>query len=1834
MSLNTNITVGADSSGVATGLEPGKRALKDFGATAKGAGDALGGIGAGGAQSAQKVESATKSMIGSLQRQIAATEAGDKSTRAYQESLARLRGVDTAVLRPYLDQLDAAKEKAKQAAVANKNLSTEMGGLGASFRSLAATAAAGLSVRAFVQAADAVTILNNQLKLATGSTQAASKAYTALFDIAQRSRVSFTELGGTFASISRAGEALGISQTRLLSVTESISNAVAISGGSAESARASLIQLSQGLASGTLRGDELNSVMEQTPRLAKALADGLGVSTGELRKLGEQGKITASAVIGALESQSKVLSGEVKNSVVTVGQAFTQLQNSAVLAVGEFDKASGASNSLAKALQGVAGVVQTVGAALKENQTAIQTTAGALAGLASVAVVSKLAAVATGIGGVSGALVVLRGVVASLNPWTLALLVGGVTVGAVSAYADAQSKTIKGMASDLRDLERLNARAAADPSDAILNAKVGERTQKIIALRTEIERLGKAQEKANGPDGSVGSGDTALRRELARQSALAVPDKAALAASAAAQKAALAEMSKAQDTYNALVAKGTGYTSDYNDKLADLALLQKAGKISTDQLKDAQSELEKTQPYAIEQAKMWAEQTKASAKAIADSINAYEQYTKALDDSADSVAAQVQKLQDEEAAATIAAAQNISLAQAIEQVTIARLAEAQAKEYAGGNQEAGDAIKREIEQRKLLATALGSKDVREASVKTAKEAADDWKKAAEKINDSITDALLRGFESGKGFAENLRDTVANMFKTMVLRPVIQATVGAGLGAVGLNAAASSVTSGIGLADGFSAATASSAFGLGLQGTIATISEQGFIAGFGNAMTSASALASSGSFVSAAGAAIPYVGAAIAAVAVLDKLFSKGTYVKSTGDAAVNFGSTGNVTSASDFAGQSYAANVSTAANDFVVGLNDEYIKAAKSLNLGAVASAFAFGSNDSGKFRIGGTAGGVSFNSGELDQSPEAVKLAASRAVFAALQGSELPKYLAGVFDGVTASTATQEQISASISAAQALKGFYDQVQASPFASIKDLTFEATQGLIGFAGGLDKLTANLSTYYDNFYTAEEKRGQTLQNIATTLNAARDASAGPLLPLTAEQVGNATREQFRATIEGIDTTTEAGQKLYTAMLAVSGAFAGVTDSAADIAKAAKESADAAAKAAKESADAYDSALDGLIASAYDIGTELAAALGNAEGVASRTRSGAISSLTKGVTDPNQIASLTAQYDYTEGLRSILAVTKETTSLQERLSLLDKSMSQEALAAKKLEIERNKELSASSNAATKDLLKQIYTLEDASVALSKAADALRDTLKAALDASRTGVGDAVAAVRANVETQKSSATTAYTAQADAIRASLDTVGGSISKLQSLSGNLKSTLDGMRLIGAESENRVAAQAQISAALATARAGGGLPVNGQLDNALRTASQSSDTQFASFADYAFDFYRTANDIAALGDLTATQLTGEELTQSLLKTQADTLKTGFDAEITRLDALVTTAQAQADATTKATSAILSLADAITAFTASLGVTLSNSLATAFDAVDLNGSGGVGFDEFAAAFGNLASEATLKAIFDKTDANGNGQISQLEAINANTANLLARMTISGTGGNQAGAGSYTGTQVADAIKATTAAGQTPAQIIANASTGYGVTSISVAAVAAVTGNTAIVDYQAQANAVTALDATTRASIVAQAQDIASAQGISAERALYDYARSQGINAVTLDKLMGFPNGTSNAWAQLNSLPAFAQGINYVPEDMTARIHKGERILPAADNSALIQRLSSPQANNDALIAEIRLLRAEIELIKAPLQNIDTSTSEHRDMFGGVTENGNAMRSIVMEPIPV
>ena len=273
-------------------------------------------------------------------------------------------------------------------------------------------------IRSLSGVADAYTNVQNRLRTVTSGQQELADVTSELFAISNRTRVAFEATAELYARVGLAARDLGLSQRQTLQFTESLNQAVQLSGASAAEAQAGLIQLSQGLASGALRGDELNSVLEQLPVVADVIADSLGVTRGQLRELGADGRITADIVIDAFAQAREELEDRFGQAVPTLSQAFVVLQNNVFQAVGAFDQAAGITAGLS-----------TVILALAEN---LDTAAVAAAALGAV-LLTRVAGPA-----VIAALTALRGPIFAL---TLAMQSGTLAAftfgGALSALRGA-----------------------------------------------------------------------------------------------------------------------------------------------------------------------------------------------------------------------------------------------------------------------------------------------------------------------------------------------------------------------------------------------------------------------------------------------------------------------------------------------------------------------------------------------------------------------------------------------------------------------------------------------------------------------------------------------------------------------------------------------------------------------------------------------------------------------------------------------------------------------------------------------------------------------------------------------------------------------------------------------------------------------------------------------------------------------------------------------------------------------------------------------------------------------------------------------------------------------------------------------------------------------------------------------------------------------------------------------------------------------------------------------------------------------------------------------------
>lgn len=275
----------------------------------------------------------------------------------------------------------------------------------------------GATLVSLVRIADQFTNLQNRLRLVTTGSANLARVTKELGQIANSTRSDFGATAELYARMATSSKELGLSQQDLLGFTKSLNQAVILSGASAEEAAGGLRQLSQGMASGTLRGDELNSVLENLPAVADVIAKGLGKTRGELRQMGQDGELTATAIVDAFRKAKDELETGFATTVPTVGQSLAVLKNNFVLFIGEMDKAYGITAGLSKIIMTVAGNLDTlipvlagVGAAMGVAFSAslIASFAAQLKILWALVLANPFVALAAAVTGVATALYLMR----------------------------------------------------------------------------------------------------------------------------------------------------------------------------------------------------------------------------------------------------------------------------------------------------------------------------------------------------------------------------------------------------------------------------------------------------------------------------------------------------------------------------------------------------------------------------------------------------------------------------------------------------------------------------------------------------------------------------------------------------------------------------------------------------------------------------------------------------------------------------------------------------------------------------------------------------------------------------------------------------------------------------------------------------------------------------------------------------------------------------------------------------------------------------------------------------------------------------------------------------------------------------------------------------------------------------------------------------------------------------------------------------------------------------------------------------------------------------------
>ncbi|AVP97900.1 hypothetical protein C7S18_12135 [Ahniella affigens] len=392
----------------------------------------------------------------------------------------------------------------------------------------ASLAGARAVLRDLIQVSDAIASIEARLRLATESEQEYQAARQATFAIAQRASTAFESVAQLYTRIAQSTKSLGLEQARQLQLTEAITAATRLSGGSSESAAAGVMQLAQAFASGVLSGDEFRSVMENSPRLVKALSDSLGIGVGELRKLAEQQKLTSGIIAEAILLQSDKLKSELSTFPATVGAATQQASNAWGEYVNALMNTSGESSALAAVVKGVADtLLQEAAAANKSGESADVLASGlkiiVIGATAAKNTIEGLTATVAGMAEVS---FIVTGTIAALFKSSIEgireyqkNLLAFNFVGAAEAIVNADKRALAIIRSgrdqittqidavraswdqsvlDVTDaFERLNQQAnqdtAATDANAASKAELEARTK---ALREELERLAGNDSKA------------------------------------------------------------------------------------------------------------------------------------------------------------------------------------------------------------------------------------------------------------------------------------------------------------------------------------------------------------------------------------------------------------------------------------------------------------------------------------------------------------------------------------------------------------------------------------------------------------------------------------------------------------------------------------------------------------------------------------------------------------------------------------------------------------------------------------------------------------------------------------------------------------------------------------------------------------------------------------------------------------------------------------------------------------------------------------------------------------------------------------------------------------------------------------------------------------------------------------------------------------------------------------------------------------------------------------------------------------------------------------------
>ena len=369
-----------------------------------------------------------------------------KSELALANKLLEVGAIDVEVYQRKVKQLNEDLKKAESAAGGFAGVIGRLKGLFAGFALVS-------FAKGMAETADKMQVLDNQVRQTTAGEAEFAAVKGRLLQVANQTRADLSATTELYVKSSRALKDYGYSQEEVLKFTEATNNAMTIGGVAAEQQSAALLQLSQALGSGVLQGDEFKSIAEAAPILLDTIAEYMGKSRAEIKKLGSEGKLTADVIFQAISGSAEKFAEQAAKMPMTMGNALQIFRNNWQSLVGDMMNGTGIMSRVAAVIAFVANhLKELVGAAV-------------LVGIAML--VQSFGGLTIAVGGLSGAVQGLWTLMAA-NPLVAAT---ALVVGLLAATGNlGEAMDVLGsIASDVFDLIRTGYEGLGGLIEAVYN---------------------------------------------------------------------------------------------------------------------------------------------------------------------------------------------------------------------------------------------------------------------------------------------------------------------------------------------------------------------------------------------------------------------------------------------------------------------------------------------------------------------------------------------------------------------------------------------------------------------------------------------------------------------------------------------------------------------------------------------------------------------------------------------------------------------------------------------------------------------------------------------------------------------------------------------------------------------------------------------------------------------------------------------------------------------------------------------------------------------------------------------------------------------------------------------------------------------------------------------------------------------------------------------------------------------------------------------------------------------------------------------------------------------